>query len=49
MVIKQTTNILFVTLQVTSRRIVLKEGTMEVVVHPFRLQVKRKVVRVFEH
>ena len=48
-VIKHSTNVLFVTIQVTSRRIVWRERTMEVVIHPFRLQVKRKVMRVLEH
>jgi len=41
-------NVLFVTLQVTSRRIVLREMAMKVVVHPSRLQVKRRVMRVLE-
>jgi len=48
-VIKHSTNVLFVTIQVTSRRIVWRERTMEVVIHPFRLQVKRKVMRVLKH
>jgi len=48
-VIKHSTNVLFVTIQVTSRRIVLRERTMEVVIHLFRLQVKRKVMRLLEH
>ena len=47
--IKHSTNVLFVTIQVTSRRIVQRERAMEVVIHPFRLQVKRKVMRVLEH
>jgi len=48
-VIKQSTNVLFVTIQVISRRIVLRGRAVEVVVHPFRLQVNRKVMRVLEH
>jgi len=48
-VIKHSTNVLFVTIQVTSRRIVLRERAMEVVIHPFGLQVKRKVMRVLKH
>jgi len=48
-VIKHNTNVLFVTIQVISRRIVRRERAMEVVIHPFRLQVKRKVMRMLKH
>jgi len=48
-VIKHNKNVLFVTIQVTSRGIVQRERAMEVVIHPFRLQVKRKVIRVLKH
>lgn len=48
-IIKQSKNVLFVITMVTSRKIVRRERAMEVVIHPFRLQVKRKVMRVLEH